>query len=96
MTDSSSLQKVLDYFRKAEKDRVVPGSSAFEDEPSVPNDYDIDHHAICIVSGAHCASREELLGAIESINKIIGTGYYDDEEGDALLRHIETYLRSKL
>ena len=58
--------------------------------------YDISHHAILIVAGANCAEADEIKGDIEYLDRIIGTGYYDDDEGDLLLRHIRDYLKGKL
>ncbi len=59
------------------------------------DDYDIDHHAICIVSGANLAKDPEMKRSIAYLEKIIGTGYYDDPDGDKLLQHIVDYLKSK-
>ena len=59
-------------------------------------DYDLYHSSVSIVAGANMASEEELKEAISSLKKIIGTGYYDDDEGDILLNHIVEYLTTKL
>jgi hypothetical protein len=59
-------------------------------------DFSLSFHAIRIVAESHCASKEEIEQAIVSINKIIGTGYYDDPDGDVLLETIVKFLKSKI
>ena len=57
------------------------------------SDFSLDHHAIALVSGAQCASRNEILEAIKYLEiKIIGTEYYDGV-GDELLKQIVLYLK---
>lgn len=58
--------------------------------------YNIYHNALCIVSGANMVSDEDLLDSIKGLKRIIGTGYYDDPDGDKLLQSILTYLESKI
>jgi hypothetical protein len=52
--------------------------------------------AIQVVSSANMASEKELKEAIKALNRLIGTGYYDDKEGDRLLEHVVAYLTGKL
>lgn len=54
------------------------------------------HYSIMIVSGANMASEEEIRTEIKGLDSIIGTGYYDDEAGNELLKHIREYLSGKL
>jgi hypothetical protein len=39
---------------------------------------------------------ETLEKAIEYLNSLIGTGYYDDDKGDDLMKHMVEYLLGKL
>lgn len=39
---------------------------------------------------------ETLKKAIGYLNHLIGTGYYDDDEGDELMKHMVKYLTNKL
>ena len=39
---------------------------------------------------------EVLKQAIARLDSLIGTGYYDDVEGDDLMKHMLKYLTSKL
>ena len=41
-------------------------------------------------------SDEEIKGEIKSLERLVGTGYYDDEAGDLLMRQVIVYLRGKL
>lgn len=41
-------------------------------------------------------SDKEIKEEIKSLEKLIGTGYYDDEAGDLLMKQVIVYLRSKL
>lgn len=59
-------------------------------------EFDISHHAILVVAGANTAKEEEIKGDIEYLDRIIGSGYYSDAEGDVLLQHIRDYLKNKL
>ena len=57
------------------------------------SNYSLDHHALALVAGAQCASRNEILDAAQYLEtKIIGTGYYDGV-GDELLKQIIVYLK---
>lgn len=57
---------------------------------------DISHHAILVIAGANVAEADEIKEDIAYLDRIIGTGYYDDDEGDLLLRHVREYLKKKL
>lgn len=58
--------------------------------------FDISHHAILVVAGANTADKEEIQEDIKYLDRLIGTGYYDDPEGDLLLQHVRDYLKKKL
>lgn len=62
----------------------------------VEKEWNIAHHAICIVSETNLADYEEIQEHIKDLNKTIGTGYYDDSDGDELLKQIVAYLTKKL
>jgi hypothetical protein len=102
MSGSSKISKeVLDYFQKSEKNRVAPASPYFEDrgsfmEDEIEEEYDLSWNAIRIVAGANMASEKEIKKDIQYLDRIIGTGYYDDPDGDDLLKHVRQYLNSKL
>ena len=52
-------------------------------------------YAVRMVAGANMASVEEIQEEIRSIEELIGTGYYDDLDGDLLLQQIVVYLKKK-
>ena len=57
------------------------------------SDFDLEHYALLLVSGATVAPRDEILESIKYLDtRIIGTGYYDGV-GDELLKQIVVYLR---
>jgi hypothetical protein len=59
------------------------------------NEWDLAHHALCVVTGAIMADNEELNEDIRYLEeRIIDTGYYDGECDD-LLKQIVAYLKSK-
>lgn len=59
------------------------------------SEFDLEHYALLIVGGGCTARDEELREAIKGIEKHIGTGYYEGD-GDALLQHIVTFLKSNI
>jgi hypothetical protein len=56
----------------------------------------LDQHALSLVAGANMASPIEIKKAIQRIKLTVGTGYYDDNDGDILLTQIAEYLQKKL
>lgn len=59
------------------------------------NNYNLYSHAIALISESAMASSEEIKSEIQSIEKLIGTEYYDGE-GDNLLRYIVVFLKDRL
>ena len=58
--------------------------------------YDLFHHAVCIIAGSNMASEIEIKKSIKDLEEIIDTEYYDDNDGDILLKQIILYLKRKL
>lgn len=57
--------------------------------------YSLYFNAIGIVSGANMAPNQDIDAAIKSLESLIGSGYYDDKDGDVLLEQIVVYLKKK-
>ncbi len=62
-------------------------------------DYPLWLSATTMIAEANMAAIYEpeiLEKSINDLNSLIGTGYYDDEEGNELMKHMVRYLASKL
>jgi hypothetical protein len=59
-------------------------------------EYDIWHHSVSLVAGANMACQDELASDIFYLEKMAGTGYYNDPDGAKLLIQIVEYLRTKI
>jgi hypothetical protein len=53
-------------------------------------------NSVRLIAEANMASLEEIKKAINDLDQIIDTGYYDDIEGNELLKHIKLYLQNKI
>jgi hypothetical protein len=58
--------------------------------------YDFWSYTVQIVSGANMASTENIQGSIRELEALIGTGYYDDDAGDILMKQVIEYLKGKI
>jgi hypothetical protein len=87
-----------EYYTQHRKEDLLEAAKEVLEEKMEEDemDYDLWHNAVLLVSGANLASDAEIKDAIKGLNKLIGTGYYDDAEGDELLKHIVKYLSGKL
>ena len=102
---NSDVHPVVERLRALQREQRPHGSEwmkwrdaadTVEGMLSSPPEHDFWFNAVRIVSGANMADKEELLSAAKSIEKLAGTGYYDDPKGDELLKQIASYLRGKL
>lgn len=62
-------------------------------------DYPLWLEATNLIAEANMAAScepEVLNIAIERLNSLIDTGYYDDEDGNELMKHMVRYLTEKL
>jgi len=94
MSSKVIAKEIFEYLEKPEKDRVAEGSPFF-DGP----DYPLWLDATDLIAQANMAAIYEpgtLERAIDRLNRLIGTGYYDDDEGDELMKHMVKYLTNKL
>jgi len=62
-------------------------------------EYSLLLNATTLIAEANMAAiyePETLQRAIKSLNALIDTGYYDDDEGNELMKHMVKYLTIKL